>query len=90
MPSPEDHPLWPPDRDHKFVAKFLLILKDARIKQGLSIRELASKTEIDHGILARGESLQRIPTIVTMRRWVRGLELDFVEVHQLAEDASEQ
>ena len=86
MSTPEERPPWPQDRDHEFVARFLLILKNARIEQGLSIRELASKSEVDHGILARGEGLKRIPTIVTMRRWVRALELDFVEVHRLAEE----
>lgn len=86
MPLPEERPPWPPDRDHEFVARFLVLLKNARIEQELSIRELAIKSGVDHGILARGESLKRIPTIVTMRRWVRALDLDFVEVHRLAED----
>jgi transcriptional regulator with XRE-family HTH domain len=89
MPKPEPNPRppWPPDADHAFVASFLVILKQAREDQGLSLRELAAKTGIDHGIIGRGERMERIPSIVTMRRWVRGLGLDWHQVYKEAENA---
>lgn len=87
MPIPQSHPHWPEDGDHAFVASFLLILRNSRLEQGLSIREVAQKAGIDHGIIARGERMDRIPTIVTMRRWVRALDLDWHQVYEDAENA---
>jgi transcriptional regulator with XRE-family HTH domain len=86
-PDPEQRPPWPPDADHAFVASFLVLLKQAREDQGLSLRELAAKAGVDHGVLGRGERMERIPSIVTMRRWVRGLGLDWQEVYRDAENA---
>jgi transcriptional regulator with XRE-family HTH domain len=84
----DQQPSWPPDADHAFVASFLLLLRDARLEQGLSVREVAQKAGIDHGIVARGERMDRIPNLITMRRWVRGLGLDWHQVYRDAENSA--
>jgi transcriptional regulator with XRE-family HTH domain len=84
---PETHAHWPNDPDHAFVARFLGILRESRIAQGLSIREVAKKAGVDHGIIARADRLERIPNLITLRRWVRALDLDWMQVY---EDADQQ
>jgi transcriptional regulator with XRE-family HTH domain len=68
------------------VAAFLGILKDERALKGWTIREVGDRAGIDNGIVTRGENLNRIPGLVTLRKWVRALDLDWVEVYRRAED----
>lgn len=85
--EPDKRPTWPDDPDHAFVAAFLGILKDERALKGWTIREVGDRAGIDNGIVTRGENLNRIPGLVTLRKWVRALDLDWVEVYRRAEDA---
>lgn len=85
--DPDSQPPWPADQDHAFVAAFLLLLRDARLDQGLSIRDVADRAGISHTLISRAERMERIPGIITMRRWVRALELDWHQVYQDAENA---
>lgn len=86
MPESQPHPHWPDDGDHAYVAALLLILRLERTDQSLSIREVAEKAGVDHGIIARAESMKRIPNLITMRKWVRALGLEWSEVCKDAEN----
>lgn len=85
-PQPHPHPHWPDDADHAFVANLLLILRLSRTDQSLSIRDVAALAGVDHGIIARAESMQRIPNLITMRKWVRALGLEWSEACKDAEN----
>ncbi|MFT4176796.1 MAG: helix-turn-helix transcriptional regulator [Luteolibacter sp.] len=82
---PDERPTWPDDQDHRFVAEFLCILKEARAGKGWTVRDVGERAGIDSGTVTRGENLVRIPGLVVLRKWVRALELDWVEVYREAE-----
>ncbi|MFT4176013.1 MAG: helix-turn-helix transcriptional regulator [Luteolibacter sp.] len=73
------------DPDFKYVARLLTHLREERARQGISLRELAAKSEISFALLSRGERLERIPAMVYLRKWVRGLGLDWLAVCKQAE-----
>ncbi|MFT4144019.1 MAG: helix-turn-helix transcriptional regulator [Mobilitalea sp.] len=83
--SKKEPTTWPEDPDHEFVASFLGILKEERAAKGWTVRMVGERAGIDNGIVTRGENLDRIPGIIVLRKWVRALELDWVEVYRRAE-----
>lgn len=83
--TPDERPEWPDDPDHRFVAAFLEVLKDARAAKGWTVRDVGERAGIDSGTVTRGENLVRIPGLIVLRKWVRALDLDWVAVYQKAE-----
>ncbi len=58
-------------------------VRKARLKLGLSQREVCRRTHLDIGHVSRIESGQRVPTLATLQRLVEALELDESEALQL-------
>jgi len=81
---------FPEDPDARYLAEFVEILRIERTKRGIGERELTRLAEISNGAIGRAEKLERIPSVVVFRKWVRALGMDWVDVCKRADDASKR
>ena len=81
---------FPEDPDARYLAEFISILKEERAKLNLGEREVTRMAEISNGAVGRAEKMERIPSVIVFRKWVRALGLDWVEVCQKADEASKR
>jgi transcriptional regulator with XRE-family HTH domain len=65
--------LVPVDPDELFVHRVKVVLREERLKQGISFRELESRCGLSHGYLALAERSGVQPTLLVIRRWANGL-----------------
>jgi len=69
MPSPESE---------AYVLRLCDLLREARLKTGLSQEKLADLSGVDHGVISRLESHKRIPTMAALRDVALALQLDWI------------
>jgi len=55
-------------------------LREVRVLQGLSQRELARKADMQHPAISYIETGKRIPTFPTMKRLAQALQVDISDV----------
>jgi len=79
---------FPEDPDERYLTEFIRILREERARQGLGEREVTRLAEISNGAVGRAEKLERIPSVIVFRKWVRALGLDWVEVCRKADEAT--
>ncbi len=83
-------PDFPSDPDLRYLTAFIAILREDRLRRGLGERELTRTAGVGNGAIGRAEKMDRIPSVIVFRRWVRALGLDWVEVCREAEEASRE
>lgn len=85
MPPRKGRPLsspgaLPEDPDELFVHWVKIILREERLEQSLSFRELENRCGVSHGYLALAERSNVQPTLLVIRRWAKGLGISLEEV----------
>lgn len=81
IPSP-----LPDDADFRYLGRMMDILRAERERLGLSKSELSRKSGTGNGTVGRAERYERFPSIPVLRKIVRALDLDWVEVCRDAEN----
>ena len=80
----------PDDGDFRYVARLMDILREERLRQGLTKSGLCEKAGVGNGAVGRAERYDRFPTIPILRRIVRALNLDWGETCCKAEAPTER
>ena len=75
LSTPDGVPSGDPDLD--VLLWIISILRDARRKQGFTLRDLTGKMGISYGHLSRAERGLTQPGPVVLLRWCRALGLQF-------------
>lgn len=64
------------EKDKKRLKKFGLLLRKIREKKGLSVRELASRCDVEYAKISRLENNKANLTLTTLLELAEGLEIE--------------
>ena len=74
----DGNPSGDPDLD--MLLKIVAILRESRLRQGLTLREMTEKMGISYAHLSRAERGLTQPGFVVILRWCKALNVEFGEV----------
>ena len=62
------------------IARLIELIQAARLRQKLSLNEVATRSGLSHTMVMRVEKLERLPTIDTLLRIADALQIDLSAV----------
>ena len=62
------------------INRLVMMLREERLLQKLSINEVATRSGLSHAMVARVEKRERLPTIETLLRITGALDVDLSEL----------
>lgn len=68
------------DEREAIIDRLINLLKEERLRQKLSLNQVAIKSGLNHSMIGRVERRERLPTIDTLLRIAEALEIDLAEV----------
>ena len=70
----------PAEKRHEIIQRIIEMLREERLRQGLSQNQVAKLSGLNHTMILRVEKLERMPTIDTLLRISEALQVDLGQI----------